>query len=147
MDTILEKLQTKNIQPSFQRIKILELLDKKRQHLNVNEIYEELVREIPTISKTTIYNNLKTFIDKGLIQCLTITPEETRYDFNTTPHHHLLCKRCGRIFDVNVHCSYSEIMEIDGHIIEEIHGYFKGICRECISLRDTDNNKKEVYYG
>nr|MBP9561759.1 transcriptional repressor [Syntrophorhabdaceae bacterium] len=115
METILEKLQQNNIQPSFQRIKILEILDRKREHMNVNLIYEELIKEIPTISKTTIYNALKTFVEKGIVQCLTITPEEVRYDLETTPHHHLLCKRCGRIIDVNVCCIYTETMEINGH--------------------------------
>ena len=133
METIIEKLQTNNIQPSYQRIKILELLDKKRAHMNVNEIYDELIKEIPTISKTTIYNSLKAFVEKGIVQCLTITPYEMRYDIDTTPHFHLLCKKCGRVFDVDVQCVYNEQPEIDGHIIEEIHGYFKGICKECLS--------------
>ena len=133
MGTILEKLQTNNIQPSFQRIKMLELLDKKRAHMNVNEIYDELIKEIPTISKTTIYNSLKAFVEKGIVQCLTITPYEMRYDIDTTPHFHLLCKKCGRVFDVDIRCVYNEQREIDGHIIEEIHGYFKGICKECLS--------------
>jgi len=133
MNAIIKILQNNNIQPSYQRIKILQLLDKKREHMNVNMIYEELIKEIPTISKTTIYNTLNAFVKKGLIQCLTITPEEMRYDFETTPHHHLLCKKCGTIIDVNVQCTYAESMEIDGHRIEEIQGYFKGICKECLS--------------
>lgn len=134
METIIEKLQKNNIQPSFQRIKILELLNRKKEHMNVNMIYEELVKIIPTISKTTIYNNLKTFTEKGIVQCLVITPEEMRYDIETTPHHHFLCNRCGKIYDVNVSCEYLEKKEIEGHAIEEIHGYFKGICWNCLSM-------------
>jgi len=133
METILEKLHANNIQPSFQRIKILELLDKKREHMNVNEIYDELIKEIPTISKTTIYNNLKSFVEKGIVQCLIITPYEMRYDIDTIPHYHLLCKKCKRVFDVNVKCKNAEALDIEGHVIEEIHGYFKGICKECLS--------------
>ncbi len=134
MNRLIDRLQQNNIQPSFQRIKILEILDKKREHMNVNQIYEEVVKEIPTISKTTIYNNLKAFAEKGIIQCLTIVPEEIRYDLETTPHHHLFCKRCGRILDVNVNCINTETEEIEGHVIEEIQVYFKGICKECLSL-------------
>jgi len=133
METILEKLQANNIQPSFQRIKLLELLDKKREHMNVNEIYDELIKEIPTISKTTIYNNLKAFVEKGIVQCLTITPYEMRYDIDTTPHYHLLCKKCNKVFDVNGMCKNTEALNTEGHVIEEIHGYFKGICKWCLS--------------
>jgi len=133
MMNIIKILQGHNIQPSHQRIKIMEILDKKREHMNVNMIYDELSKEIPTISKTTIYNTLNMFVEKGLIQSLTITPEEMHYDFDTTPHHHLFCKNCGKIVDVNVKCTYAEKMEIEGHRIEEIHGYFRGVCRECLS--------------
>jgi Fe2+ or Zn2+ uptake regulation protein len=133
MENIIKILQKYNIQPSHQRIKILEILDKKREHMNVNMIYDELSKEIPTISKTTIYNTVNAFVEKGLVNCLTITPEEARYDFDITPHHHLLCKKCGKIIDVHVKCPYTESMEIDGHRIEEIQGYFKGVCKECLS--------------
>jgi len=133
MENLIKILQSKNIQPSHQRIKILEVLIKNKDHMNVNMIYDELSKEIPTISKTTVYNTLSTFVEKGLVHCLTITPEEMRYDYETKPHHHLLCKRCGRIIDVNVRCAYAEAMEIEGHSIEEIQGYFKGICKECLS--------------
>lgn len=133
MENLIKILQSKNIQPSHQRIKILEILVKNKDHVNVNMIYDELSKEIPTISKTTVYNTLNTFAEKGLVHCLTITPEEMRYDYETKPHHHLLCKQCGRIIDVNVRCTYAEAMEIEGHRIEEIQGYFKGICKDCLS--------------
>jgi len=147
MENLIKILQSKNIQPSHQRIKILEVLVKNKDHMNVNMIYDELSKEIPTISKTTVYNTLNTLVEKGLVHCLTITPEEMRYDYETKPHHHLLCKRCGRIIDVNVRCTYAEAMEIEGHSIEEIEGYFKGICKECLSHDSHKHQKKEVYHG
>jgi len=133
MEDLIKILQSKNIHPSHQRIKILEILENNEDHMNVNMIYEELLKEIPTISKTTVYNTLNAFAEKGLVHCLTITPEEMRYDYRLKPHHHLLCKQCGRIIDVDVQCPYADVMEIDGHRIEEIQGYFKGTCRECLS--------------
>jgi Fe2+ or Zn2+ uptake regulation protein len=133
MEELIKILQSKNIHPSHQRIKILEILEKNKDHMNVNMIYDELLKEIPTISKTTVYNTLSAFAEKGLVHCLTITPEEMRYDYKTKPHHHLLCTRCGRIIDVDVQCPYADTMEIDGHSIEEIQGYFKGTCKECLS--------------
>lgn len=141
MEDLIKILQSRNIHPSHQRIKILEILEKNEDHMNVNMIYEELLKEIPTISKTTVYNTLSTFAEKGLVHCLTITPEEMRYDYRANPHHHLLCTRCGRIIDVDVQCRYADTMEIDGHCIEEIQGYFKGICRECLSHDKAQTQK------
>lgn len=138
MERLINKLNSKNIQPSHQRIKILEILENNCDHPNVNMIYELLCKEMPTISRTTVYNTLNTFVEKGLVSSLTITPEELRYDCITTPHHHLLCKACGRIIDVDVQCGIAAKREIDGHKIEEVQGYFKGICKECITKGNTN---------
>jgi len=138
MERLINKLNSKNIQPSHQRIKILEILENNCDHPNVNMIYELLCKEMPTISRTTVYNTLNTFVEKGLVSSLTITPEELRYDCITTPHHHLLCKACGRIIDVDVQCGIAAKREIDGHKIEEVQGYFKGICKECIMKGNTN---------
>jgi Fe2+ or Zn2+ uptake regulation protein len=142
METLIKKLTSKNIQPSHQRIKILEILEGNRDHPNVSTIFDLLCKEMPTISKTTVYNTLNTFIEKGLVSSLTITPEELRYDYITIPHHHLLCKRCGRIIDVEVQCGFAVKQEIDGHKIEEVQGYFKGICRDCLEKEYTDKAQK-----
>ena len=101
----------------------------------MEEIYEYLTREIPTISKTTIYNTLNALLEKGIIHAITITGTETRYDFKNFPHHHFLCSRCGRVIDIDIKCPYVEKKEFDGHRIEEIHGYFKGICKQCLKKK------------
>ena len=137
----MEMLTRKNIHPSVQRLKILEVLLEGSEHPTAAMIHERVSREIPTISKTTVYNTLDTFAQKGLIQCLTIKPEESRYDGVAVSHHHLLCKRCGAIIDIDVCCEYAQKKEIDGHLVEEVHGYFKGVCRECRLQGESLHNK------
>ncbi len=137
MEKLIKKLLSKNIQPSHQRIKILEILEENLEHPNASMIFELLCREMPTISKTTVYNTLNTFVEKGLVSSLTIMSEELRYDGITAPHHHFLCNKCGRIIDVDVKCGFAEKLEIYGHKIEEVQGYFKGICKTCLE------NKKD----
>ena len=126
-----ELLESKGLKPTYQRLRILEFLERHENHPTVEMIYQELVKEIPTISRTTIYNTLNAFLEKGIIHSITITGTETRYDIKECPHHHLLCKSCGRIFDVEVKCPYEGQIEINGHRIDEKLGYFKGICRDC----------------
>jgi Fur family transcriptional regulator, peroxide stress response regulator len=147
MDQLLDTLSQKGIQPSVQRLKILEALISERSHPNVAMLYEKLLKEISTISKTTIYNTLSAFADKGLVSMLTITPEEIRYDGETRPHHHLLCRECGVIFDVNVQCDVAARLEIDGHKVDEVHGYFRGICRDCRSRKDRERHVTEKKGG
>jgi Fe2+ or Zn2+ uptake regulation protein len=129
-------LLSKGLKPTFQRLKILEYLQGHSNHPTVEMIYEGLVQEIPTISKTTIYNTLNSLLEKGVIRAITITGTEARYGYESFPHHHFLCKRCGKVIDINIQCPYMERKQIDGHQLEELHGYFKGICKECLKKKE-----------
>ncbi len=138
MITSMEKIKTllkeKGIKPTFQRLKILEYLSNNlNNHPTVEMVYEKLLKDIPTLSLTTVYNTLNNFLEKGLVFGVTITGTEVRYDFSTDFHHHFLCKKCGQIIDVDLKCAYAEGEKgiISGHRIDEIHGYFKGVCKDC----------------
>ena len=56
-------LSEKGIKPSYQRVKILERLLADKSHPTVSDIYLDLVDEIPSLSKTTVYNTLNIFIE------------------------------------------------------------------------------------
>jgi Fe2+ or Zn2+ uptake regulation protein len=112
---------------------ILDYLQKhKTEHLTVEKIYSTLSGEMPMLSMTTVYNTLSSFLKVGLVSAITITGTEVRYDFLTNPHHHFLCRMCGQIFDVDVQCPVAERKSMKGYCIEEVHGYFKGLCKECL---------------
>lgn len=138
MITNIEKLKTllkeKSIKPTYQRLKILEYMSNNlNNHPTVEMVYEELLKDIPTLSLTTVYNTLNNFLEKRLVYGVTITGTEVRYDSNTAYHHHFLCKKCGQIIDIDVKCPYAEGNKsvVSGNRIDEIHGYFKGICKDC----------------
>jgi len=127
-------LKDKGIKPTFQRLKILEYMSKNlNNHPTVEMVYEELLKDIPTLSLTTVYNTLNNFLEKGLVFGVTITGTEVRYDFNTDYHHHFLCKECSKIIDIDLKCAYAEGKNgvVSGHRIDEVHGYFKGVCKDC----------------
>ena len=105
-----------------------------RTHPTVDEIYTALAPSIPTLSKTTVYNTLKLLSEQGAAQILTIDERNTCYDADTTPHAHFLCKRCGKIYDLEHNSAIKRVEDMDmcGHDIQEIHYYYKGICKYCI---------------
>jgi len=149
MERIKNVLNEKGIKPTYQRLKILEYMDKNtKNHPTVEMIYEELLKDIPTISMTTIYNTMNTFLERGLVYGVTITGTGVRYDFNTNSHHHFLCKKCGRIMDINVKCSFAERSRnsVCGHQIKEVHGYFKGICKDCLKKSKKTRGKHSNFY-
>jgi len=100
IEMVKDHLINKGINPSYQRLKILEYLENTRSHPTVDIIYRELLKEIPTLSKTTIYNTLKLLQQKGIVSGITIEENEVRYDADTTPHIHFKCRRCGNIYDL-----------------------------------------------
>ncbi len=86
-----EYLSSNGIKPSYQRIKVFDYLITNKNHPTVDKIYKELVGEIPTLSKTTIYNTLKLFHEKGIILIINIEDNETRFDADISNHIHFRC--------------------------------------------------------
>jgi len=55
-------------------------------------------------------------------------------------HHHFLCKKCRNIIDIDVECVFLNESLYEKHRVDEVHGYFKGICEDCLK-RDPDQNE------
>ncbi|NLW43971.1 MAG: transcriptional repressor [Syntrophomonadaceae bacterium] len=131
IERIPNLLRAHGIKPSHHRIKVYEYLVEKRNHPSVDMIYQELVQNIPTLSKTTVYNILNLFLEKGLAVMITIDENETRYDADTSLHGHFRCNNCQGIYDLRLDPAAWEWESLDGFEINESHLYFKGLCPEC----------------
>ncbi len=127
-----EYLKSHGIKPSYQRIKIFEYLSKHRNHPTVDMIYRALVSQIPTLSKTTVYNTLNTFIEKKIAVIILIEENETRYDADTSIHGHFKCEKCLKVYDLSVDLTNLEIPDLETHQVNEHHFDFKGICGDCL---------------
>lgn len=130
---ILELLKMKGIKPSIQRVGILSYIIENKGHPTVDEIHARLSKKFPTLSKTTIYNTLKLFCEKKLLNEILIEEGELRIDYIEKPHIHFKCKKCGKIYDIYKKCPILNCKEVDGHKIEEHHIYLFGICKGCLS--------------
>lgn len=128
-------LKKNGIKPSYQRIKIYEYLMGTKAHPTVDIIYKALVRDIPTLSKTTVYNTLNLFIENGITQLLTIEENETRYDADISLHGHFKCTGCGKVYDFSVDQEFLKPTELEGFKVEEQHLYFKGVCATCAKAK------------
>jgi Fur family peroxide stress response transcriptional regulator len=81
-EDLKEKLKKKNINLSYQRLKVLEYLTQVRTHPTVDQIFTDLQKDISTLSKTTVYNTLRVLVQAGLVRVITIEDNETRYDID-----------------------------------------------------------------
>lgn len=132
---IPEHLTTHEIKPSYQRIKIFEYLYNEKNHPTADVIYKNLVTKIPTLSKTTVYNTLKLFVDKGISSTLTIEDNEVRFDADTTSHGHFKCNNCHDIYDVEIDYSALKLDAINDFKVDETHIHLKGKCNKCLTKK------------
>jgi len=123
-------LMENGINPSYQRVKIIEYLLKKRNHPTIDMIFRDLKKEMPRLSKTTIYNTLKLFIEKNIVKPLTIEDNILRYDAETNLHGHFKCNKCGTIVDVNLNSKNIDTHVLKNFTITEQHFYFQGNCKK-----------------
>ncbi len=132
IERISRILINNNIKPSFQRIKILEYLLENKKHPTVDEIYVSLHPEIPTLSKTTIYNTLNLFLESGIVRALNIESSESRYDPITDQHGHFKCDHCGSVYDFPVNFENIKSNKfLEGYEVKEKDVILKGICKHC----------------
>ncbi len=136
------KLSEHNIRPSFQRVKVLEYLMQNQSHPTAEQIFNELQTDIPTLSKTTIYNTLNRLADVGLVKVLNIEDNEARYDVITEIHGHFKCEECGTIHNFNVDINAIAAEQLSSYKITDRNVYFKGICPKCL-ININYNNRKE----
>lgn len=132
MDKIRSFLESRSVKPSYQRLRILEYLMINRNHPSVDTIFNSLSKDIPTLSRTTIYNTLKLFAQHDIVTTLTIVDSELRYDFTKVPHAHFQCTQCGHVFDVTLETDIYEMEYVEGHKTEDIQINFKGLCKNCL---------------
>jgi len=131
IENIPAMLQNKGISPSIQRIKIFEVILKNRVHSSADYIYRELVHEIPTLSKTTVYNTLALFVEKGLINSFSVDSTELLYEHSNKPHAHFQCEICKEIFDMDFNSAIFNMKEIEGNMVNNVHIIFRGTCKNC----------------
>jgi len=138
MDKLYEFLRKKGVSPSIQRLKILRYLNDSENHPTALMIHHEISRDIPTLSKTTIYNTMNLFSEKGIVSELCVGEGEVRYDLNLYPHAHFRCIECGKIYDVKIDPELFKIKKINGNQVMHTAVYFTGKCRESFGKDKED---------
>jgi Fur family peroxide stress response transcriptional regulator len=135
-------LSSKGIKPSYQRLMILEYIMDKRNHPSAEHVFQDISKHVPTLSRTTVYNNLNLFVKKGILTSIRTQKSEARYDIIEFPHAHFLCSKCQKILDVDLKTPLYQKDLIDGHKVAEVNVQLRGICRQCLEGgKKKDENK------
>ncbi|HNY50753.1 MAG TPA: transcriptional repressor [Smithella sp.] len=118
-----------------QRMAIDEYLTGNKSHPSVGEIYEAVSKKTKKISLATVYNTLQMMKKYNLIRELPTGGKlSARFDPDVTLHHHLICRECGAVADIQI-ARQAEISEEQrqGFDIDEMSVIIYGICPGCKS--------------
>lgn len=130
----MDEKEKKIFRQSKQRNRILEILRATDSHPTADWLYQQLKDEFPNLSFGTVYRNLATLIEQGLVKKIHFGSTFDRFEANIKPHYHLICESCGKIIDfempiyndLNNQAKKLTSFTILHHKIE-----FFGLCEEC----------------
>ena len=81
--------------------KIWEIISASRNHMTAEQVFTALRQSYPTVALATVYNNLNRLLAAGRIRKVSVEGMPDRYD-RLERHDHLVCRRCGRLLDVDL---------------------------------------------
>jgi len=114
-----EQLREHGIQPSAQRVAVADYVLRTLEHPSADLVWKRVKEKFPWISRATVYNTLNLFVDKGLLQRLTIAEDCVIFDPITETHHHFIDESTGAIHDVPWErvqvCNIESLREYDVH--------------------------------
>ncbi|MCH4156432.1 MAG: transcriptional repressor [Muribaculaceae bacterium] len=143
MNSVAKHLMSHGIRPSIQRIAIMQYLMGHATHPTVDTIYKDLHDDIPTLSRTTVYNTLALLEEKNAMMSITIDSHNVRYDGNANPHAHFQCRKCGMIFDSELNVTdLQNIKYPKGFDAQQVQVFYYGTCGKCREKEAMEKGKQ-----
>jgi len=111
----------------------------RSDHPTADQIYLELAQKHPTISRGTVYRNLKLLAQSGQLQQLNM-PGADRFDCRTDRHAHMMCVRCQAVRDVDSPYDTAldrKASQETGYRVAAHYVLFEGVCPACLAKDDN----------
>jgi Fur family transcriptional regulator, peroxide stress response regulator len=119
---------------THQRQVVYEAVVASHRHHSPEQIYSAVRKRIPSISLATVYNNLRLFVERGLLREVSPHASTLLVDGNLELHHHLVCSRCKSVQDIEA--DFIDFKRLSPHVpdgfdltkpVVEVFG----LCRRC----------------
>ena len=110
-------------------------------HPTATEVYDEVHKTAPSVSRGTVFRLLGNFAGAGKIRRLQLSDSDMRYDMTVSPHFHVRCRVCGRVGDVFSDALVRALSEVKDNGAFELEGFdaeFFGICDQCKKAQEQD---------
>jgi Fe2+ or Zn2+ uptake regulation protein len=136
-DPLAVELRTRGLRATPQRLVLAQLLRDRPRHVTAEELFEDARKLLPGVSLPTVYATLDLLVEVGVVRQVPLPSGAAVYDSRVDPHHHVRCRRCGAVQDLDV-----AVDDAPARASAERHGYaeldaslvLSGICAACRSL-------------
>jgi Fe2+ or Zn2+ uptake regulation protein len=101
-EELITALRTTGRRVTMPRLLVHRWLRERDRHVTAEQVYAELAREMPSLSAATVYETLDLLDELGLIRRVNTPRGASTYDSRMVDHHHVVCRECGLIEDLDV---------------------------------------------
>ncbi len=120
---------------TLQKKIVFDVFSRMHNHPSAGMVYEQVAKDYPNISRATVFRILAEAAEQGVISRLTLNHCADRYDVTTHPHHHIVCRVCEAVADVDLACDDASMLSgavgHEGFTVEQSHVEFVGLCPNC----------------
>jgi Fe2+ or Zn2+ uptake regulation protein len=124
--------QSKGLKMTPQRRAIVDYLQAATHHPTADEILSAVNRCFPMTSRATVYNTLNWLKASGMVREV-FEGGSVRFDPNTSRHHHFVCRKCGKVEDIDYDLvSGLKFSTLPGKLkVENLEVTLRGLCAAC----------------
>ena len=130
MTDYITLLKANDLKATIQRTSILQSID-HAGHINVDDIYDDVKKQYPTLSLATIYKNIIVMQENNVIVEVPLNGEKSKYELKKDEHMHLICENCGFIMDTEITSQTKEALVIENFQLKSSQINLFGLCKKC----------------
>lgn len=122
----------KEVRNTNQKDIIKKVIMENKDHLTGDQIYELVRVHMPSISRATVFRNLKRLVELGDIGHIEVSDGADCFDYRKHDHYHFKCNQCHRVFDTEI--PYDKTLDnLNSDFTVDYHmTLFYGTCPECL---------------
>jgi Fe2+ or Zn2+ uptake regulation protein len=145
VDGPADLLRARGIQVTAQRLAVFRAVS-AQPHITAEAVADAVRSEIGAISLQSVYDALTLLVAEGLLRRIQPAGSPARFEDRVGDnHHHLICRDCGRVVDIDCAIGAAPCLTADnqqGYEIEEAEVAFWGRCPDCAPRPKASKTRK-----
>jgi Fe2+ or Zn2+ uptake regulation protein len=141
LDTeLIDVLRARGQRVTLPRLLVHRHVREAQRHVTAEQVYAELAGELPSLSPATVYSTLDLLDELGFVRRMNTPRGAIMYDSRVDDHHHVICRHCGRMQDVDVAIdtrAAERAASAAGFEVGHAQLTLSGLCSDCARAKMT----------